>query len=379
MTPIDPSLGATYALITGGGTGGHVYPALAVADELVHRGHDRASVRFVGSRRGLEASAVPDAGYSIELLPGRGLRRSARPGALLANLGAVVGLAGAFLRALRLVGRPRPRVVFGVGGYASAACLVAARLRRVPAVVHEQNAAPGLANRIAVRLGANAAVSFPETPLRGAVLTGNPVRREIVEVTRAPESSPTLVVVMGGSLGARSVNDAALDLFDRWRTRSDVAVRHVAGRRDFERVRDLLRAERSPGDVLEYELLAYDDEMADAYARASLFVCRAGAITCAELTVTGTPAVLVPLPGAPADHQTRNAAALAGGGAAVVIPDAELDGARLALELETLLADRARLDEMSHAARALGRPDAVDRVAELVEGAAGAASREDGS
>jgi UDP-N-acetylglucosamine--N-acetylmuramyl-(pentapeptide) pyrophosphoryl-undecaprenol N-acetylglucosamine transferase len=374
VTRAEASLGPPYALITGGGTGGHVYPALAVADELVHRGHARASVRFVGSRRGIEATAVPDAGYRIELLPGRGLRRSARPSALLANVCAVAGLARAFVRALRLVARPRPRVVFGVGGYASAACLVAARLRRVPAVVHEQNAAPGLANRIAVRLGASAAVSFPDTPLRGAVLTGNPVRREIVDITREPRVSAPLVVVVGGSLGARTLNDAARGLCERWRTRADVAVRHVTGRRDFERVRDMLQSSRAPSDTLDYELLAYDDDMAAAYSSASLFVCRAGAITCAELTVTGTPAILVPLPGAPADHQARNASALARAGAAIVVPDDELDGDRLAREIDELLGDPDRLRQMGLAARALGRPDAVDRVARLVEDTARASS-----
>jgi undecaprenyldiphospho-muramoylpentapeptide beta-N-acetylglucosaminyltransferase len=375
-SPRDDASGSVFALITGGGTGGHVYPALAVADELVGRGHDRASVRFVGSARGLEATAVPEAGYRIELLPGRGVRRSIRPSALLANIGALIGLTVAFLRALRIVGRPRPEVVFGVGGYASAACVVAARLRRVPTVVHEQNAAPGLANRVAVRLGAHAAVSLPETPMRDAVVTGNPVRPAIVGVEHVPEPV-RLVVIVGGSLGAVSVNDAALGLFDRWRARRDVVVRHVTGHRDFERCRDALATSRAAGDRLEYELLAYDDDMARAYARASLFVCRAGAVTCAELTVTGTPAILVPLPGAPADHQVRNAEALARAGAAVIVADGELTGTRLARELEQLLADPARLGSMRSAARALGRPDAAARVADLVECVAGTRPSED--
>ncbi|HEY8216235.1 MAG TPA: UDP-N-acetylglucosamine--N-acetylmuramyl-(pentapeptide) pyrophosphoryl-undecaprenol N-acetylglucosamine transferase [Acidimicrobiia bacterium] len=366
-----------FALITGGGTGGHVYPALAVADELVRRGHDRAAVRFVGSRRGLEATSVPAAGYGIALLPGRGVRRSLRPADLVANIGAVVGLVAAFARAIGIVTRPRPRVVFGVGGYASAACIVAARLRRVPAVVHEQNAAPGLANRLAVRLGARAAVSLPDTPLRGAVVTGNPVRREIVDVAHEPSVAPRLVVVVGGSLGARTLNDAAVELYARWRNRSDVRVHHVTGRRDFERCLGALTGMRSAGDVLDFDVVAYDDDIETAYARASVFVCRAGAVTCAELTVTGMPALLVPLPGAPADHQTRNAEALAAAGAAVVVPDAELGGARLDHELTALLDDGARLERMSTAARTLGRPDAAARVADLVEGAAAARSSEE--
>jgi UDP-N-acetylglucosamine:LPS N-acetylglucosamine transferase len=328
-------------------------------------------VRFVGAKRGLEATAVPAAGYGIDLLPGRGIRRSLSPRAILANVGAIVGLAGAFLRAIRLVGRRRPRVVLGVGGYASAPCVVAARLRRVPAVVHEQNAAPGIVNRLAVRLGARAASSLPGTALRGAVLTGNPVRAEIAGVVREPATAPMLIVVVGGSLGARTLNDAALDLYGLWRDRSDVSVRHISGARDLDRCTARLGSLRSPGDALRYTLIGYEDDMPGAYERASVFVCRAGAVTCAELTVTGTPAILVPLPGAPADHQTRNASALASAGAGVVIADAELDGDRLAAELAVLLDHPACLETMSNAARAMGRPDAAARVADLVEASAG--------
>jgi len=362
-----------FAIVTGGGTGGHVYPALAVADALVRRGHDRSCLHFVGSERGLEATAVPAAGYSIDLLGGRGLRRSLRPSAWLANIGAVFGIIGALFRALRIVGARAPKVVLGVGGYASAPCVVAARLRRVPAVVHEQNATPGMANRLAVRLGARAAVSLPGTPLRGAVLTGNPVRAAITAVRRDPDEQRPLVVITGGSLGAGSLNRAALELYDRWRHRTDVAVRHIAGRRNHDEVARALEAIRRADDLLAYDLRAYEDDMPEAYAHASVFVCRAGAVTCAELTATGTPAILVPLPGAPADHQRRNAEALAQAGAAVLVPDAALDGARLDHELSRLLAAPQQLRAMGESARALGRPDAADRVADLVEMAAGGA------
>jgi UDP-N-acetylglucosamine:LPS N-acetylglucosamine transferase len=172
------------------------------------------------------------------------------------------------------------------------------------------------------------------------------------------------------------LNDAALALYPRWRGRSDVEIRHIAGRRDFERCRDAIAAARAPGDVLGYEVVAYDDDIETAYAGASAFVCRAGAVTCAELAVTGMPAVLVPLPGAPADHQTRNAMSLAGAGAAIVVRDEELDGARLDRELSVLLDDGARLDAMSRAARSLARRDAAARVADLVEEAAGPAAAE---
>ncbi len=362
----------TYAVVTGGGTGGHVYPALAVAEELVARGHPAPELRFVGARRGLEATAVPEAGFAVDLLPGRGLQRSLRPAAWRDNVAALAGTVQAFLGARKILRRTRPRVVLGVGGYASLPGVVCARLARIPTVVHEQNAAPGLANRVAVRLGARAAVSLPGTPLPGAVLTGNPVRRAITAVERHPDPAHPTVLVFGGSLGARRVNDAALGLYDRWRARDDVAVVHVTGRRDHADCVRRLDAERRPGDRLSYTLVEYEEHLERRYAAASVALCRAGAVTVAELAVVGLPAVLVPLPGAPDDHQTRNAEALTDAGGAVLIPDADADSGRVGAALDELLAEPARLDEMSDALRTLGRPDAAARVAALVEEAADA-------
>ena len=363
MTRAAEPDGEVFAVITGGGTGGHVYPALALADALVARRHPRGTIRFVGARRGLEARVVPEAGYAIDLLPGRGLQRRLTA----ANLRAGWDTLTAFVRASRILREMRPDVVVGVGGYASLPCLVAARLRRVPTLVHEQNAAPGLANRVAVRMGARAAVSLPGTPLHHAALTGNPVREEIAAVQRDPDRARPLVTVFGGSLGAGTLNDAAMGLYDRWRDRTDVAVHHVTGPRNHEECAARLVAARRPGDSLHYELVGYEDHMEQLYGRTTLAVCRAGAITVAELAAAGVPAVLVPLPGAPGDHQTRNAEALVDAGAAVVVADAECDATRLDAELRGLLADAGRLERMSTSARALGRPDAAARLAELVE------------
>ncbi len=357
-----------FALVATGGTGGHTYPALALADELVARGHPRPSIRFVGSRRGVEGRVVAEAGYEIDLLPGRGLRRGVTVAALAAVAEAVVAL----VRSLRLVRRYRPAVVVGFGGYASLPCVAAARISRVPTIVHEQDAAPGLANRIAARLGARPAVSLPGTPLAGAVLTGNPVRSVVAAVERSPQKAPALVAVWGGSLGARRINEAALDLYDRWRSREGVAVRHMSGERDHAACAERLVGLRSPGDRLTYDLVDYDEHMERVYARAAVVVCRAGAGTVAELTAAGVPAVLVPLPGAPSDHQTRNARALADAGAAVLLPDEECDGRRLDELLSALLDDSERLGEMATRARALGRPDAAQRLADVVEEHAGA-------
>lgn len=361
MTGSDGIEDQVFALISGGGTGGHVYPALALAEALVARGHDPRSVRFVGARRGLEARVVPAAGFAIDLLPGRGIERRLS----FRNLGAIWEDLVALVRAVGVVRRLRPRVVVGVGGFASVPCVVAAWLLRVPIVVHEQNAAPGLANRLAVRLGARAAVGFPGTPLRDAVCTGEPVRPQVAAVRRAPEHD--LVLVTGGSLGAQRINDAALELYARWRDRADVAVHHVCGARNLAGCEARLEVQRRPGDRLEYTLVGYADDIASLYERASVAVSRAGAITVAELTAVGLPAIVVPLPGAPGDHQTANAHVFADAGAGVVLPDADCDGETLAGLLENVLADPDRLEAMSAAARSLARPDAAEHLAALVE------------
>jgi UDP-N-acetylglucosamine--N-acetylmuramyl-(pentapeptide) pyrophosphoryl-undecaprenol N-acetylglucosamine transferase len=351
-------------LISGGGTGGHVYPALALADELVARGHDRGAIHFVGATRGIERDAVPAAGYTIELLPGRGLLRERSWQSLRQNLGTAIDTARAFARAWRIVRERRPAVVVGVGGYASLPCVAAARLGGIPAVVHESDAHPGLANRIAVRLGAHAAVSLPGTPLRGAVVTGNPIRPEIAAVERAPVSPP-MVAVVGGSLGSRTINHATLELYDRWRGRGDVVIHHVTGARDYDWCRERLAALRRPGDGLVYRLVRYEGAMDTVYAEATVMVSRAGGMT-AELAAVGMPSVLVPLPGAPGDHQSANAVYFAQAGAAVMVPDAELDGARLCASLDLLLGDPARLATMRDAARGLAHLDAASRFADLV-------------
>lgn len=349
-----------YALLSGGGTGGHTYPAIAVAQELERRGH---AVRFVGGKRGIEGRVVPAAGFAIDLLPGRGLQRKLT----LQNISAILGAAAAVAQAIAIVRRHRPRVVVGFGGYASFPCVLAARLLRVPVVVHEQDAAPGLANRMGVRIGARAAVSLPGTPLPGSTLTGNPVRAAFANLQRVPEHDPALIAVFGGAQGARTINRAALGCYDLWRARADVAVHHVCGPRNLDACGAELAGARRDGDRLRYELVGYEEHMDSLYARAALAVCRSGAGTIAELTAAGLPSVLVPLPGAPSDHQTRNAQTLERAGAAVMLRDDECDAPRLDALVSELAADADRLASMGAAARALGRTDAAARLADLVE------------
>lgn len=357
-----------FALIAGGGTGGHVYPALALAQTLVARGHPAASIRFIGSARGIEGTEVPRAGFEIDLLPGRGFQRRVSGATVVAGWEAVRALA----TALTLMRRYRPRVVLGVGGYASAPGTVAARLARIPVVVHEQNAAPGLANRLAVRLGATPAVSLPGTQLAGAVFTGNPVRAAVVDAGRERDlvpgsSGPPTVLIFGGSLGARAINQVAIELYDRWRGRVDVRIHHVCGRRDERWCADAVAGARRPDDLLEYELVGYEDRMDLCYRDATLAVCRAGAMSVAELAAARVPAILVPLPGAPADHQTMNARSLASAGAAILLPEPELHVGALASAVDALLADPDRLAAMSRAGAEVARVDAAERLADLVE------------
>jgi UDP-N-acetylglucosamine--N-acetylmuramyl-(pentapeptide) pyrophosphoryl-undecaprenol N-acetylglucosamine transferase len=360
-----------YALITGGGTGGHVIPAIAIGRALVELGHPAESIGFVGARRGMEADLVPAAGFAITLLPGRGIARRLT----LDNVGAVAGLAAAFARAVVLVGRRRPKVVVSVGGFASAPCAFAAWAWRVPLVVAEQNAVPGLVNRLAARVAVAAAVSFPGTPLPRSVLTGNPVRPELAHVDRSPgaraearrelglEPGDRVVMVAGGSLGARRINAAVLDVARRWSSRRGTAIRHVVGARDFAQV----SADAPATAGLTYQVIRFEDRMDRCYAAADLAVQRAGASTVAELAAAGVPSILVPLPGAPGDHQTANARRLADVGGAVVVPDDELDGDRLAAEIDRLLGDPDALEAMGRAALTLARPDAAADVARLAE------------
>jgi undecaprenyldiphospho-muramoylpentapeptide beta-N-acetylglucosaminyltransferase len=368
---VSPPAEPTFAIVTGGGTAGHVLPALAIADALVAAGHPRATVHYVGAERGIEARLVPPTGYPMTLLPGRGIQRRIT----LANLGAIGGLLLAAARALRLVRQQRPAVVVAVGGYASLAVGLAAVVWRIPIVVAEQNQAPGAANRLLARFAKASAVSFPGTPLPRAVVTGNPIRAEITAIDPHRDRQAAkaafgvsddrhLLLVFGGSLGAQRLNEAALGAVAAWRDRADLTVHHVVGRRDWDAV-----SAAAPLDTgtLEHRLVAYEDDMPAALAAADLAVCRSGSSTCFELAAAGLPSILVPSPFVTADQQTGNARHLVEAGAAVLVRDDELDGARLVAEVDALLADERLLAEMAEAARGWARPQAAAEIAALAE------------
>ncbi len=362
---------ATFVIFAGGGTGGHLLPGLAVARSLVARGHDPSSIHFVGGDTGVEARLVPAAGFTVNELPGRGIQRRFT----VENISAVIGILRGMLQALRIVRRRRPRVVVALGGYASVAIGLAAIVWRVPLVVLEQNARAGAANRLLGARAAAAAVSFPGTDLPRAVLTGNPLRPEIRAAAEHRDrdgaaaalglpADRTIVAVYSGSLGSRRINEAVRGLVGRWKDRDDVAVRHVIGRRDFPFY------VATPGacedDSLVYQVVEYEDRIDLLLSAADVAVARAGG-SVAELAALGVPAVLVPLPIAPRDHQTANARVLADSGAALLVPDHELTAERLEAELSSILDDSARRDAMAAAMRTNAHLEAAERVADLVE------------
>jgi UDP-N-acetylglucosamine--N-acetylmuramyl-(pentapeptide) pyrophosphoryl-undecaprenol N-acetylglucosamine transferase len=363
-----------FALVAGGGTAGHVLPAIAIARALVDQGRPPQAVHMVGSERGIEAKLVPEAGFPVTLLPGRGIERRLS----LQNLRSLVALLRACVQAWRLVGRLRPRVVVSVGGYASVPCALAAVLRRIPIVVAEQNAAPGAANRLVSRFARACAVSWKDTPLRRAVVTGNPVRPEVAAIGDDPETARLkaryaidvypgrkVVLIFGGSLGALKINRAVMEAVRRWASRTDLHVRHIVGRRDWDEIAGR-GSPVPPGAPLRYQALEYDDDMPTSLAAADLVVCRSGSSTCFELLAVGLPSILVPSPNVTADHQTANARHMAQAGAAVVVLDAELNGPRLVAEVDALLlSDPGRLTEMGMAARRAARPNAAHDIAAL--------------
>jgi UDP-N-acetylglucosamine--N-acetylmuramyl-(pentapeptide) pyrophosphoryl-undecaprenol N-acetylglucosamine transferase len=343
-------------MIMAGGTGGHVFPALAVAAELRQRG---AEVFWLGTRQGLEAKLVPAAGISMEWVSVSGLRGKGAMAWLLAPW----RLLWAALQVLAVMLRQRPVVVLGMGGFVTGPGGVVTWLLRKPLVIHEQNAIAGLTNRLLAPLAQRVLEAFPGTfHGKHVTHTGNPVRRVIADLPVpeqrfAARSGVLRLLVLGGSLGARALNEVVPAALAQLSSRPEVW--HQTGSHNLDETLEHYRAAAVTARVE-----PFIDDMAAAYGWADLVVCRAGALTVAELAAAGVGAVLVPYPHAVDDHQTRNAAYLSDAGAAVVIQQAELTRERLR-ELWTSLADRSRLLAMAQAARGLAQPQAAATVAAL--------------
>jgi UDP-N-acetylglucosamine--N-acetylmuramyl-(pentapeptide) pyrophosphoryl-undecaprenol N-acetylglucosamine transferase len=347
-------------LVMAGGTGGHVYPALAVARALQQRSRE---VVWLGTQRGLESRVVPAAGISIEWVNVRGLRRKG----LAALVVAPVQLAWALIQSLAVIMRRRPAAVLGMGGFVSGPGGVAAWLTRRPLVIHEQNAAAGLTNRLLARLARVVLQAFPgsfDSRVR-AETVGNPVREDIAAVPvpelRYPDrDGPLRLLVLGGSQGALALNRTVPAAIARLPQELRPVVRHQCGSATIDRARE---AYAQAG--VDAELVPFIEDMASAYAWADLVVCRSGALTVAELCAVGVPAVFVPYPSSVDDNQTANAMPMVEAGAAAVIQEADLSDESLAGELKRRMTSRTDLLEQARRARQLARPQALQRITEL--------------
>lgn len=364
----------TRVIITGGGTAGHTNPGIAVGEALLNEGLEHAEILFVGGERGNERELVPAAGFAIELLPGRGILRSVAPAALRQNASSALALLSGLTKAVKINRDFRPDVVLCLGGYAAFASSLAALVTRTPIIVTEQNARASAVNRLFGRFAKASALPYPDTDLPRGLLTGNPIRKAVVEAMQVADKKAarrdlglpqnrTVVAVWAGSLGATSINEATANVAKQWANRSDVALYHVVGRRDWAAYRD------SPetGSSLHHQVVEYEDRMPLLLAAADLAVCRGGASTAAELAVAGLPSILVPLPSAPRDHQRANGRELVEAGGAVQLDDGLLKSATgLYSELVRLVEDPEQLETMSVGAKSVARPNAARDVARLV-------------
>ncbi len=358
------------AILAGGGTGGHVIPALAIANEL--KKSYGAEVLFIGTARGIENRLVPAAGYPLQLVRVGALKNVS----LMTRAKTAFDLPRAVWSAGRMLSEFAPDVVIGVGGYASGPAMLAAVVKHIPTLAFEPNVVPGFANRVVARFVSGAAVHFEETAkyFRHAEVTGVPVRQAFFEIpvlsNKKRGGVPTLLV-FGGSQGAHAINGAMIRcLPELQRQAPGVHIIHQTGERDYNDALAAYRSSSSAGGE-SAEVFKFIEDMPAAFTRADLVVCRSGASTVAEITAAGKPAIFVPFPRAADDHQRANAEALAREGAAVVVEESKLEGVWLAETIAALLGDASRLGEMSEAARGLAHPNAARDIAAMAARVAG--------
>lgn len=358
--------GVKTLMIAGGGTGGHIYPAIAIAREYVARDVSRKVV-FVGTQRGLEKTIVPKAGFPLEFIDVAGLKGMSGLN-LLRN---VARLPLGFIQAWQHVGRHRPSVVLGVGGYSSGPVLVAARLRGIPTIIHEANAFPGLANRVLARWTTSVAVAFaealPRMKRKDGVVTGNPIRKEFFDLgatSQRPTPNAQRLLIFGGSQGSRVLNDAMTGaLLFLARLKNTLQIVHQTGPNELEKVQTAYRQSA----FANARVVPYLDPMADEIAAADLVVSRAGAMTIGELSAIGRAAILVPFGAATNNHQELNARVVEKAGGAIVITESELTPERLAASISEVLADPSRTQRMGAASKQLATPDATKSIVDLIE------------
>ncbi len=345
------------AILAGGGTGGHVIPALAIAQELQKR--CSAEILFIGTARGIENRLVPAAGFTLKLVEVGALKNVSFATRLKTSL----DLPRAVFNARRMLADFKPNVVIGVGGYASGPAMLAAMLSRIPTLAFEPNVVPGFANRIVARFVSAAAVHFEETAkyFRNARVTGVPVRQAFFEIPSRPINQPPTLLVFGGSQGAHAINQTVIASAPALRERiTPLRILHQTGERDYN---DAMAAYLQNSGA--FEAFRFIDDMPAYFSRADLIVCRSGASTVAEIAAAGKAAILIPFPRAADNHQRRNAEALVRAGAAVMLEESKLTADCLTQTITELLAHPSLLQKMGEAARAMSHPRAAQEIAEM--------------
>lgn len=349
-------------LIAAGGTGGHIYPGIAVANELMRR-DESSEMLFVGTSRGLETKIVPDNGFQLSLIHSAGLKNVG----LVGKIKGLSVLPKSFLEARKIIRQFRPHVVVGAGGYVSGPVLLMAAIMGVPTLVMDSNALPGFTNRRLARFVDKAALTFDDAmPYFGkkGVVTGNPVRLEFFEVPPKERSNNFHVLIFGGSQGARAINNAMADALGELSDLKDrLTITHQTGEVDLEKIKKAyINSDFANADVRPFISDIYVE-----FAKADLVICRAGATTCAELAAAGKASIMVPLPTAADDHQRKNAEALEKAGASTMILQSELGGQKLAAEIAELVSSPEKITAMETAAKGMGREDAAEKTADIIE------------
>lgn len=359
-------------LIAGGGTAGHVIPAVAIAKALYSKGilKNECEVHFVGSKRGTGERIVTEAGFTMTVLPGRGIQRKIT----FRNVISILSLLIAFFRSSYLLIKAKPEIIVVMGGYASLACGLAGKLFNVPLLVAEQNVVPGATNKIIARFAKVSAVSFENVNLPNSVVTGNPLRSEILQFIETDSrhvarrelgvTDRTMITVFGGSLGAHRLNETIFELSQYWSGKA-ISIYHVVGSRDWL---EFSSFNRKSVENVEYEMIQYSDDMAKLIGAADLIISRAGATSVSEITALGIPSILVPLPNSPGDHQEENARFFEKNGSAILIPDSELNYVSLSNRINFLLDDDLILREMAEKTKDAVRLTAAEDIADLIFG-----------
>ena len=357
-------------LIAGGGTAGHIIPAVAIGKALYSKGvlKKENEIHFVGSKRGAGREIIDEAGFEMSVLPGRGIQRKIT----FRNALSIISLCLAFLRASFMVAKAKPEIIVVMGGYASLACGLAGKLFKVPLLVAEQNAVPGATNKIIARFAEVSAISFEGVDLPNSVLTGNPLRSEILHFIDADSrrdarrelgvNDRTMITVFGGSLGAHHLNETVFELSHRWGGEA-ISIYHVVGIRDWPEFSQL---EQKPIGDVEYKMIEYLTDLTTLIGAADLVISRAGATSVSEITALGIPSILVPLPNSPGNHQEENARFFEKNGSAILLPDSELNYVSLSNKISYLLDNESILQEMGERTRGVAHLSAGDEIVDLI-------------